>query len=228
MPLSLLQRPLFEIRCQRNMALNGNSIFLYLGFPFDSVALDPPNGSQHSCMEQINALLLWPQTDKSDSTEVPYVLHSNGPNTADHVKFVTRSDAPVVLAVVSVEGPNGEACVHLQQRLCAFQREETEEVFRGPCSGLTPLQAKQCLLKAWSCMGDDCVLGRAFWTTVTEALANELKGRWASLRLSSETPIRKESSEIRRDHAVCLAAEHAERRRLPSTTEIGATEGAES
>ena len=33
---------------------------------------------------------------------------------------------------------------------------------------------------------------------------------------------------VSRDHAVCLAAEHAERRRSPSTTEIGAAEGAES
>ena len=35
---------------------------------------------------------------------------------------------------------------------------------------------------------------------------------------------------VSRDHAVCLAAEHAERRRSPSTTEIGdaAAEGAKS
>ena len=35
---------------------------------------------------------------------------------------------------------------------------------------------------------------------------------------------------VSRDHAVCLAAEHAERRRSPSTTEVGdaAAEGAKS
>ena len=48
--LSLLQRPHFELGSQAKP--NGNAGFLYLGFPFTSIAVDPPNGSQHSCMEK--------------------------------------------------------------------------------------------------------------------------------------------------------------------------------
>ena len=196
-PVSMLQRPHFQLTCSwescedigEEDTARTIKCAMYMGYPYKSKALDPPNGSEEqSCMNQLHGSVLAAQPDYDEYMDLGNIQHTLKVNNLDESESVifclpgvkTWSSTPLMAVLTAEESKSGQSCAHLNQFLCTRPPERyLPEI--AHCNGLpSALESKQCFLQAYIRTGDERLLVSPFWDAVTQDLNEQFRLRLAA------------------------------------------------